>query len=198
MKALMKETANSAVYKKARKRAWAKATGGCPHCPYHSAESAKERYGHALPSAVPPEETIEIETFGAERQRSYSRRQLCEIVQARVEEILEMIVTDAGRSVELGRVSAGLVLTGGTARLPGIDLLAEQVTGMPARVGVPGGIFGLVDELLDPAYATGVGLLQWAVGAQETPLTLHGRTGPSPLDGLLKKLGNWFKVLLPE
>jgi len=167
-------------------------------CPYHSAESAKERYGHALPSAVPGEETIEIETFGAERQRSYSRRQLCEIVQARVEEILEMIVTDAGRSVELGRVSAGLVLTGGTARLPGIDLLAEQVTGMPARVGVPGGIFGLVDELLDPAYATGVGLLQWAVGAQETPLTLHGRTGPSPLDGLLKKLGNWFKVLLPE
>ncbi len=52
-------------------------------CPYHSAEEAKEKYGHALPSTVAAEEMIEIEAFGAERQRTYPRRRLCEIIQAR-------------------------------------------------------------------------------------------------------------------
>ncbi len=167
-------------------------------CPYHCAEEAKERYAHALPSAVPADETFEIEAFGAERQRAYPRRQLCQIVQARTEEILEMIVNEVRSAVGIERISAGLVLTGGTARLPDIDLLAEQVTGLPARVGVPGHIFGLVDELLDPAYATSVGLLQWAVGAEDMPNVARGRAGPSAFDGLWKKLSEWFRVLLPE
>jgi cell division protein FtsA len=167
-------------------------------CPYHSAEEAKEVYGHALPSTVPADQMVEIESFGAERQRSYSRRQICEIVQARVEEILEMIMTEAGRTVEPRMVSAGLVLTGGTARLPGIDFLAEQVTGLPVRVGYPQHIFGLIDELVDPAYATSVGLLQWAVGAHELVMSARMPAGPTALDGLFRKIGSWFRVLLPE
>jgi len=167
-------------------------------CPYHSAETTKEVYGHAIPSTVSMEETIEIEAFGAERQRTYPRRLACEIIQARCEEILEMIVNEARGSADLDLVSAGIVLAGGTARLRGFDVLAEQVTGMPARVGIPSHIFGLVDELYDPAYATSVGLLQWAMGEQDiTPLSYRSRqTGP--LDGLFKRLGNWFRVLLPE
>jgi cell division protein FtsA len=168
-------------------------------CPYHSAEIAKELYGHALPSQVSEADTVEIEAFGAERQRGYTRRMICEIIQARTEEILEMVITDVTRAVDIETVSAGLVLTGGGSRLPAIDLLAEQVTGLPARIGVPGHIFGLVDELLDPAYATTVGLLQWAVGAPElAALTRHTPSGPSLFDGLLKKVGAWFRVLLPE
>jgi cell division protein FtsA len=167
-------------------------------CPYHSAEEAKEKYGHALPSAVPADQDVEIEAFGAERQRSFPRRQVCEIIQARCEEILEMVLTEVRRAIEPEFVSAGLVLCGGTAKLPGIDLLAEQVTKLPARVGRPGHIFGLVDELHDPAFATSVGLLQWAVGAQEiAPL---GRAGASPsvFEGLFRRIGAWFRVLLPE
>ncbi len=167
-------------------------------CPYRSAEEAKEVFGHAIPSSVPADETVDIEAFGAERERTYSRRRVCEIVQARVEEILETITAEVRKAVEVERLSAGLVLTGGTARLPGIDLLAEQVTGLPARVGVPGHIFGLVDELLDPAYAASVGLLQWAVGAQEAGVPGTHRAGPSAFDGMFRKLGDWFRVLLPE
>ncbi len=167
-------------------------------CPYHSAEGAKEHYGHALPSAVDAQDMIDIEAFGAERQRQYPRRLVCEIIQARCEEILEMIVNEVRTATDVELVSAGLVLTGGTSRLPGLDLLAEQVTGLPARIGLPSHIFGLVDELHDPAFATGVGLLQWAMGDQDmTPLT-GGYGGPGPLDGMFKKLSNWFRVLLPE
>lgn len=167
-------------------------------CPYHAADAAKETYGHALPSSVSADESIELEAFGAERRRSYPRRRVCEIIQARCEEILEMVMTEVRRATEPEFVSAGLVLTGGTARLPGLDLLAEQVTGMPARVGLPAHIFGLVDELHDPAFATSVGLLQWAVGAQALAPALPRAAVPAPLDGLFKRLGNWFRVLLPE
>lgn len=168
-------------------------------CPYHSAEEAKELYGHALPSQVDPAQTVEVEAFGAERVRTYSRRMLCEIIQARTEELLEMVITDVTRSVDIELISAGLVLTGGTARLPAVDLLAEQVTGLPARVGVPGHIFGLVDELLDPAFATTVGLLQWAVGTPElAAMSSHSPSRSTALDGMFKKIGAWFRVLLPE
>jgi cell division protein FtsA len=167
-------------------------------CPYHSAEEAKHAHGHALPSAVPAGDTVEIEAFGAERHRSFPRRQVCEIIQARVEEILELIVKEVALSTELELVSAGLVLTGASARLPGLDLLAEQVTQLPARIGRPVHIFGLVDELHDPAYAASVGLLQWAVGAGELAPITHIDAGPSAFDGLFRRLGNWFRVLLPE
>jgi cell division protein FtsA len=167
-------------------------------CPYHSAEEAKAYFGHALPSAVSEDQLVEIETFGAERQRTFPRRRVCEIIQARCEEIFELILTEVRRSTEVNLISAGLVLTGGTSRLPGIDLLAEQVTNLPARVGVPGHIFGLVDELHDPAFATGVGLLQWAVGAQELAPLAVGRAGASAFDGVFRRLGSWFRVLLPE
>jgi cell division protein FtsA len=167
-------------------------------CPYHSAEETKAVHGHCLPSAVPAEGTVVIEAFGAEHQRTYARRQVCEIIQARCEEILEMIVTEVKRGADINTISAGLVLTGGTARLKGIDLLAEQVTQLPARIGLPGHIFGLVDELHDPAFATSVGLLQWAVGDQEIAPASFRPAGPSAFDGLFKRIGSWFKVLLPE
>jgi cell division protein FtsA len=167
-------------------------------CPYHAAEDAKLVFGNALPSAVAPDEMIEIEAFGAERQRTFPRRMLCEIIQARCEEILELAVAEVRRTTELDFVSAGLVLTGGTARLPGIDVLAEQVTRLPARVGMPSHIFGLVDELHDPSFATSVGLLQWAIGLPEIAPASRHPGGPSVFDGLFRRIGNWFRVLLPE
>jgi cell division protein FtsA len=167
-------------------------------CPYTAAESAKETYGNALPSAVNPEDMIEIEAFGAERQRQYTRRMLCEIIQARCEEILEMILTEVRRNAEPEFISAGLVLTGGTARLPGFDLLAEQITHLPARVGMPSRIFGLVDELHDPAFAAAVGLLQWSAGEQDLMPIRHRAAGPGAFEGVFKKISNWFRVLLPE
>jgi len=58
-------------------------------------------------------------------------------------------------------ISAGVVLTGGTALLPGIEELGEQVFEMPVRVGRPNGVGGLVDVVSSPMFATGVGLVLW-------------------------------------
>src|SRR3970040_2524451 len=89
----------------------------------------------------------------------------------------EMVVREVRRAVHDDILSAGLVLTGGTANLAGIASLAEQVTGLPARVGAPRNLQGLIDTLYDPAYAASVGVLQWAVRELEAG-TRHARQRP--------------------
>ncbi|MEX0786637.1 MAG: cell division protein FtsA [Dehalococcoidia bacterium] len=167
-------------------------------CPYQAAEDAKELYGHALPSAVDPEETVELDVFGAESRKSVERRRIAEITQARIEEICEMVMREVRRAVHDDILSAGLVLTGGTANLNGIAELAEQVTGLPARVGSPRNLQGLVDTLSDPAYAASVGVLQWAAHELESGVWQGQRRSFAVTGDLWQRLSRWMRVLLPE
>jgi cell division protein FtsA len=166
--------------------------------PYQAAEETKKKWGHAIPSMVDAREEISLDAFGAEGSKTELRRRLCEIVQARCEEILEMVVAEVKRAVHDDIVSAGVVLTGGTSNLAGIDLLAEQVTGWPARVGQPRNLHGLTDLLTDPAYATSVGLLQWAVHEAEASAWHRSPRASLDVGGLWRRVGNWARVLLPE
>jgi cell division protein FtsA len=166
--------------------------------PYQAAEDAKRKWGHAIPSMVDAREEITIEAFGSEGSKTELRRRLCEIVQARNEEILEMVTAEVKRAVHDDVISAGIVITGGGAKLSGIDLLAEQVTGWPARVGMPRNLHGLTDLLIDPAYATSVGLLQWAVNEAEASSWHRAPKASLDLSGVWRRLGNWARVLLPE
>jgi cell division protein FtsA len=167
-------------------------------CPYVVAEEAKAAYGHAIPSMVDAGETVDLDCFGSERQKSVPRRRLCEILQARCEEIMEMVMSEVKRTAHDDILSAGVVLAGGTAKLRGLDILAEQVTGLPARIGVPRHLQGLSETLDDPAYATSVGLLQWAL--KENGMLYAGhRSGPSfAFGGWLRRVGQWMRVLMPE
>jgi cell division protein FtsA len=166
--------------------------------PYQAAEEAKRKWGHAIPSMVDAREEITLEAFGSEGSKTELRRRLCEIVQARNEEILEMVTAEVKRAVHDDVISAGIVITGGGAKLQGIDLLAEQVTGWPARVGMPRNLHGLTDLLIDPAYATSVGLLQWAVNEAEASAWHRAPKASLDLSGVWRRLGNWARVLLPE
>src|SRR5207248_2308156 len=131
--------------------------------PFDAAEEAKLRHGNALPSAVPADEVIEVEAFGGEGRIQVHRRRLCEILQARTEEILEMVFNEVKQAGYDEMISAGLVLTGGSSNLPGFVQLARDVLHMPVRIGYPAGMQGLVENISNPAYATGVGLLHWAM-----------------------------------
>ncbi len=166
--------------------------------PYQAAEDAKRKWGHAIPSMVDAREEITIDAFGSEGSKTELRRRLCEIVQARNEEILEMVTAEVKRAVHVDVISAGIVISGGGAKLAGIDLLAEQVTGWPARVGMPRNLHGLTDLLIDPAYATSVGLLQWAVNEAEASSWHRAPKASLDLSGVWRRLGNWARVLLPE
>lgn len=135
--------------------------------PFDAAESAKARYGNAVPSKVAADETIELDAFGGDGYMHVHRRRLCEILQARSEEIIEMIVGEVRRAGYDEMVSAGLVLTGGSSNLAGFTELARAVLDMPVRIGIPLGMSGLVESISNPAYATSVGLLHWAMRDSE-------------------------------
>jgi len=131
--------------------------------PFDVAEKMKLKYGSVMPIYDGAEEKA---TLGMGNGYSVSYQDLNEIVRVRVEEILKLIALEMPAEY-VKEVPAGLVLTGGTANLKGIETLGQEVLGLPVRVGVPAGVYGLADILPDPAYATGVGLLLWGLRRHE-------------------------------
>ena len=166
--------------------------------PLPAADQVKREYGHALPSLVDELEEIEVESFGSETQKTVRRRLVAEVLQARTEELLEMCLAEIRRGADPGMLSAGVVLTGGSASLTGIELLAEDVLSLPARVGRPRHLAGLSDLLHDPAYATSVGLLRWALKEQEIMLRTTPMLPTASVGGLLRKVANLMRVVLPQ
>ena len=127
------------------------------------AERLKKTYGCAYSPMVGMHEILEVRTLGERAPQRHTRLDLCDIIEPRVEEMLQMVLQEIKQSGYADSATAGVVLTGGTALLPGIVELAEDVFRLPARCGVPTGIGGLVEMVNSPMYATGVGLLQFAL-----------------------------------
>lgn len=158
--------------------------------PFDTAEAIKRRYGHCLPNKVNPDETVEVGTFGEADVQQVPRQFVAEIIQARMEEIFELIQREVKRSGYDGLLPAGIVLTGGTAGLRGIKEIGREVMHLPTRVGAPQNLHGLIDQLDEPAYATSVGLLEWGKHHQPEPITQKGRP-------IQFKVPSWLKALLP-
>ncbi len=126
--------------------------------PFDVAEEMKKRYGSVMPVY---ESKIETTSAISEDGHGVSYQDLCDIIRARVEEIIRLILLEMPRSEYETLVPAGMVLTGGSANLPGIDALGRDILKLPVRVGIPTNMYGITDTLRDPAYATSVGLLLW-------------------------------------
>ena len=130
--------------------------------PQPEAEEIKLQHGHALQSDIGAEEYFLVRAFGEEDPVRVSRKDLVHIIEARVEEIFSLVLQEIKRSGYDGLLPAGMVLTGGSSALPGIRQLASQVLGLPVQIAQPKNLSGMVDQLQSPAYATSVGLLNWA------------------------------------
>ena len=164
----------------------------CLRTPFDEAEEVKKKYGHANPAEVPEDETLDIAAFGEEVHQRVSRRQLAEVLNARVEEIATMILQEIKRSGYDGLLPAGVVLCGGTSELSGIRTVVRNVIGLPVRVGRPQDLQGLVDTLTSPAYATSVGLLMWGQNNKSVAVRPHPHRASSG-----KGVFGWFRNLLP-
>ncbi len=128
--------------------------------PVNEAEKIKKKHGCALTSMIPEEDSIEVPSVGGRKPRIMARQVLGDVVQARAEEICQMILTEIRRAGFDRSLNSGVVLTGGGAILEGMPEIAEQVFDMPVRRGTPAGIGGLVDVVASPVYSTAVGLVQ--------------------------------------
>ena len=131
--------------------------------PFEVAEEMKKKYGTALPVYEGKADNDSI----AQNGHNISYQGLCDIIRARMEEILRLIVLELPRGEQDALVPGGLVLTGGSSNLAGIDALGREILKMPVRVGAPLNVYGISDQLSDPAYATAVGLITLGNEAQE-------------------------------
>lgn len=127
--------------------------------PVNEAEKIKKKHGCALTSMVPEEDSIEVPSVGGRKPRIMARQVLGDVIQARAEEICQMVLTEIRRAGFDRSLNSGVVLTGGGAILEGMPEIAEQIFDMPVRRGTPAGIGGLVDVVASPVYSTAVGLV---------------------------------------
>ena len=116
------------------------------------------RYACALAQLATAEEASRCRAWAIAR-RAGCAHSLAQAVQARYEEIFEMVQAELRRSGFEQHVRAGMVLTGGASKMEGVVELAEEMLQMPVRVGIPQHVTGLGEVVGNPVHATGVGLL---------------------------------------
>ncbi|WP_299200316.1 cell division protein FtsA [uncultured Amphritea sp.] len=130
--------------------------------PTPHAEEIKIKYACALAQLASAEDTIKVPSVGDRPSRDLSRQALAEVVEPRYDELFSLVQAELRRSGFEDMVAAGIVLTGGTAKMEGAVELAEEIFHMPVRLALPKGVRGMGDILNSPIYATGIGLLQYA------------------------------------
>jgi cell division protein FtsA len=124
------------------------------------AERLKREFGVAVVDLVTEDQEIQIPGIGGRPDKAIRQSTLAQIIQPRLEEILEIVGIEIKRSGYGRHLSAGVVLTGGGSLIPGTAELAQEVLGLECRIGTPVGLGGgLVEEVSDPKFSTGVGLV---------------------------------------
>jgi cell division protein FtsA len=157
--------------------------------PIPDAEKIKKKFGCVSAPVTDEQETFEVPSVGRGRKpRVLSRQLLADIIQPRAEEIFRLVDNDIKRMGYEKSLNSGMVLTGGTALLEGLEEVAEEIFDLPVRRGDPTGVGGLVDRVATPDYATAVGLLLYGYGlVQETGFSKDRKKG------LFAKFKDFFK-----
>ena len=147
------------------------------------------KYACALTQLVQEDEMIDVPSIGDRPTRKISRGNLAEIIEPRYEELMMLVQAELRRSGYEDIVAAGIVLTGGSAKVEGLVELAEEVFHMPVRLGYPQYVSGLSEVVRNPIYATGVGLLLFG---QQNSLA-SGSEMKGGFEAMWEKMKSWFQ-----
>jgi len=160
--------------------------------PQEAAERIKKDAGCCYMELVDGNEEVVIPGVGGWPSATIPRKELCRIIQPRMTEILAMVRDQLAKKNYMKLLGGGVVLTGGGALLPGTVELAQEVFGIPARIGYPGKFGGLTSEYRSPIYSTGVGLVLFGAATMDAA---RYEVGPSRRngDGFIFKLKDWMK-----
>lgn len=167
------------------------------------AEKLKREHGGAFVDLIEQDEAITVPGIAGRPPKEITKSILTKIIQARMEEILEIVAIEVKRSGYADSLSAGVVLTGGGSLIKNVCPLANEVLGMDAKIGKPLGLSGgLIDEVSNPIYATGVGLVMHAIktgsGAMNQaiiPSSTKGSSVEKVMNKIAERMKSWFKEL---
>jgi cell division protein FtsA len=162
------------------------------------AERLKERYGCAYEPLVDPAEVIQLPSTVAQGDRQIPRELLAHIIHQRIDEIFDLVQRDITGAGYAGKLSAGVVLTGGAAAMMGVAELASEVFGTGVRVGMPAeNITGLSDSVEAPRFATATGLAQYAANRYALggvrSATKKSGLGTPGVDKVAQRVKTWLQ-----
>jgi cell division protein FtsA len=158
--------------------------------PFEIAEAMKKKYGNVYPEVLTKNQDS---TLTVEDGHSVSYRELCNIINSRMEELLRLILLEMPDSNYASLAPAGLVLTGGCSNLAGLEALSRQTIRIQTRIGEPMGVYGITDILHDPAHSTGVGLLLWGTRNHSRP-AWEAQKKNGVFDGFMTLVKKFFGV----
>jgi len=165
------------------------------------AEKVKLEYGIASPKDVPVKKEINLSKINKSEEGSVKVKEIAEVVEARMEEIFSMINKELKKIKRDGMLPAGVVLTGGGSKLPGIIDLAKKELHLPAQIGFPKRLGGVSDTLEDPEFSVVTGLVLWEGGVEAVKkvkkLPIDLTKGLSTVSDTVDKMKDWFKTFLP-
>ena len=166
------------------------------------AEEVKLKYGTCLPAEVDKKDQIDLSKFDKNEESAVSRRHVSEIIEARMEEIFELINRELKIIDRDGMLPAGAVLVGGGSKLNGSVDLAKKVLKLPTQTGFPKELGGITDKVDEPAFVTATGLIYWGLEKSEGGIINSmrfpgvGNVGQS-FSKSVSKVKKFFKEFLP-
>jgi cell division protein FtsA len=164
--------------------------------PFNEAERIKVQHGCCLPSMATEDEGVSIPTVAGGSARIVPKRELCDILQPRAEELCTMIREDLNKHATDENLRGGIILTGGGAQLDGLLEMCEQVFDAGVRYGLPRGLGGLMDVISSPTWSTASGLLLYARNAEELLGKMSHKKSTWSVRGMVGSLRGMFADLL--
>ncbi|KKQ27629.1 MAG: Cell division protein ftsA [Candidatus Magasanikbacteria bacterium GW2011_GWC2_37_14] len=160
------------------------------------AERVKIECGECYPGHLNKKEMIDLKMFGAELNEEVSRKYIAEIINARMEEILEKIETELNKIGRSSLLPAGVVFTGGGAKIFGLVDLAKDKLRLPATLGYPLDILSASEKINDLSFTTAIGLVRWGASMQ-AGMGRGGNAGLKSVEKVSAQVKGWFKSLIP-
>lgn len=162
------------------------------------AEKVKLEYGSALVSEISKKDNINLSKLTGEEKGVIPRVQVAEIIEARLSEVFDLVNKELKKIDRQGLLPAGVVLLGGGAKIPSLVDLAKEELKLPAQVGFPLELEGIVEEVDDPAFATAIGLILWSIDER----VKSGRLTVIPfsrfsISSTVNKIKSWLRGFLP-
>jgi len=141
-------------------------------------------------------EDIDVSEFGLESEK-FPRKLLYNIIDARLNEIFSLIALEVKKADLVGKLPAGVVLTGGASLTSGVERVAKTVLRMPVRIGYPKGVTGLIDEIEGPAFAASVGEIVYGTKLLKSGSMLSFDATRGKISSAFSKVFDKFKSFLP-
>jgi len=159
--------------------------------PTQAAEEIKIKHGCSLRQLADPREVVEVPGVDGREPRQLSVQTLAEVIEPRIVELYELVLSELRRSGMEEMIASGIVITGGSSMMRGMVELGEEIFHMPVRLGMPRYVGGLSEVVSNPRYATGVGLV--LMGKQQVERNLLSQIDSGSLTDILNRMKSWFK-----